>query len=298
MRYSIAVLDNISLLEKAEENIQSVSNSDIVFAQEEPANEEDLIKRTGKAEIVLISPRVKITKRYIDHCPSVKYIGVCGTSLENVDRSEITKRAIVLTNVKDYGDDPAAEFIFMQLAMLLRGIGKYQWKDEPHELMGRTFGIIGLGALGQSIARLALAYKMRTRYFSPRRKTEWEEKGARYADIGKLLKTSEIVCISTPSNLNILGKKEFEHINRGSVVIQASMGKVFDHEAFLQWIARDGNYAIFDYSAGEENYQLYHSLPKVIFPKVVAGHSIETRQRLGEIVVEHLQSYFLSRSKE
>ena len=291
MSYAIAVIANIHLLPEAEEQLQKLSKTNLVFPKEDtPPALDVLIARTGDAEAVLVSPSTVITADYISACPAVRYIGVCGTSTDNIDLQAIQNHGITLTNVRDYGDEPTAEFIFMQLVCLARGMGKWQWRAEPTELMGKTIGIIGLGALGQAIAHLALAYKMQVQYYSRTRKPEWEKQGVKYTDKTTVVSTSDIIVIATPTNHLALTEDDFSCIKPNAVLVQASQGDTFDKQAFLKWIQQ--NHAIFDYAAGETNYQAYKDLPHVIFPKVIAGHSVETKQRLGNRVIENLRAYF------
>ena len=234
---NIAVLDNIRVLPEAQEAISGLASNDVVFPEGPPDSAQELIARTGEAEGVLINTGTKIDKSYLEACPSVRYIGLCGTSTANVDLEALKARGVAFTNVTDYGDEPTAEYIFLQLESLARGVGKYQWRDQPHELMGKTIGIIGLGALGKAIANLALAYKMNASYFSAHRKPEWEERGLRYAELHDLLAACEIIVISIPTNVKVLGEKEFGLLRPNSVLVQASIGMPFDREAFLKWIA-------------------------------------------------------------
>lgn len=291
MSYAIAVLANIHLLPEAEAQLQQIAKTKLNFPKEDTSPTLDtLIARTGDAEAVLISPSTVITADYVDACPTVRYIGVCGTSTDNVDLQAVQDRGITVTNVRDYGDEPTAEFIFMQLVCLARGMDKWQWRDEPTELMGKTIGIIGLGALGQAVAHLALAYKMHVQYYSRTRKPEWEKRGVKFVDKSDLVSSSDIIVIATPTNYQALDKIDFGRTKPHAILVQASQGNTFDKDAFLQWVKH--NHAIFDYAAGGSNYQAYKDLPNVIFPKVIAGHSVETKQRLGNRVIENLDTYF------
>jgi len=292
----IAVLDNIRVLPDVQEEIRRLAVNEVTFPEGAPASAEELIARTGDAGAVLINTGTKIDKTYPDACPSVKYVGLCGTSTANVDLEALKARGIAFTNVADYGDEPTAEYNFLQLESLARGVGKYQWKDTPRELMGKSIGIIGLGALGKAIANLALAYKMDTRYFSAHRKPEWEERGLRYTELHDLLTTCEIIVISTPTNLKVLGEAEFALLKPNSILVQASIGTPFDREAFLKWIATNNNYAIFDQGVGEESFRMYKTLPRVILSATSSGNTYETRQRLGTKVIENLKSYIASRA--
>lgn len=286
----IAVFDP-RLLSETRERIQSLVSEPVVFPDEKCSSEEELVDRTGDAEIVLVGPWDKVTSSYLDACPSVRYVCLCGTSTANVDLDELQKRNIRFSNVMNHGDEPTAEFLFMRLLMLLRGAGKYQWKNEQHELMDKNIGIIGLGPLGQAIAHLALAYKMNVSYFSPHRKPEWEDRGVRYADMAALLAENQIVVACGPTNTQVLGKAEFDQIKPGSIVAQISSGSVLYRPSFLEWIAQDGNFAIFDKAAGEDNYFAYKDIPRVMFAPVVAGDTHETLVRLGDKVYDNVKEF-------
>lgn len=288
----VAVIANVHLLPETQKKINQLVGAALTFpVQDAQPSTSELIKRTADADAVLVSPGTKITEEYLSACPSVRYIGICGTSKENVDLSAVEKRDITLTNVVDYGDEPAAEFIFMQLEYLARGMGQYQWKDYPTELMGKKIGIIGLGALGTAVANLALAYKMDVWYYSKTRKSSQEQLGVSYLEKDELFRTCQIIVVCTPSNFVAISKDDFNLVQQNVIVVQASMGKCLDKVAFLGWIEQEGNFALFDYSAGNESYGAYKDLPRVIFPKVIAGHTQETKQRLGSKVLENLKKY-------
>lgn len=105
---------------------------------------------------------------------------------------------------------------------------------------------------------------MDARYYSVHRKPEWEEKGLQYNELNDLLRASEIIVLSAPTNVKVLGQAEFALLKPNSIIVQASIGTPFDRDAFLEWIAKDGNYAIFDQGVGSESYKIYEQLPRVI----------------------------------
>jgi phosphoglycerate dehydrogenase-like enzyme len=218
-------------------------------------------------------------------------VDLCGISTAHIDLDELTKRHITFSNVVHRGKVPVAEFFFAQLVRLARGVDNYQWKAQRHELMGKSIGIIGLGAVGESIAHLALAYKMDTSYYNSHRKSEWETRGLQYHDIASLLQSGEIVVVCSPTNIEILGEEGFKLMKVGSILVQASAGNVFAKTAFLNWVAEEGNYAILDKSAGEENYQLYKDLPRAIFSEDIAGNTYEANECRGQRVIANLHDY-------
>jgi phosphoglycerate dehydrogenase-like enzyme len=288
---SIAILDNINVLTEIQVCIQSLADSALTFPEDAAPSLADLIVRTGDASAVLVSTATELPRAYFDACPSVKYVGLCGTSTARIDLDTLKERNIAFSNVTDYGDEPTAEYIFWQLESLARGLMKYQWREFSHELMGKGIGIVGLGALGKSIAHLALAYHMDARYFSTNRKADWEEKGLKYAELDELLSASQITVISTPTNVRILDKASFKKLQPGSILVQASLGTPFDRDAFLEWIAQDGNFAVFDQGVGKENAAIYQTLPRVVLSETTSAFTYETRQRLGAKVIENLKVF-------
>src|SRR5690242_2831906 len=95
----IAVLDNIRVLPDVQKEIRRLAANEVTFPENAAASTEELVARTGDAEIVLINTGTKIDKTYLDVCPSVKYVGLGGTSTANVDLEALKARGIAFTNV-------------------------------------------------------------------------------------------------------------------------------------------------------------------------------------------------------
>ncbi|HSX34384.1 MAG TPA: NAD(P)-dependent oxidoreductase [Candidatus Saccharimonadales bacterium] len=289
----IAVLD-YRLLPDVKEQLQALASNTITFPDER-CPEQERIARTGDATIALVTPWDKIDTAYLHACPQLKYVGLCGTSTANIDLAELEKRGIGFSNIVSKDKESVAEYIFMELVSLLRGAGEYQWKPgEEHELVGRRMGIIGLGEVGKAIAHMALAYKMQVAYVSPHRRQEWEDRGVAYMEMPELIAASEIIAVCSPTNVQVLGEEEFDTMQPGTILVQGSSGTPFPEPAFAKWVARDGNFALFDMSAGEQNYQLRKNMPRVIFPRAVAGDTYESNQRRGQRALENLRTFLQS----
>ena len=283
----ISVIDKVNLPEFAIQEIVKLSN-DVVFPDADSKDENETIERVGNSSIVLGSWNSTITKNILDKCSNIKYIGICGTSLTKVDVDEVTKKGIILKNVTDYGDEATAEFIFSQLLNLFRGYGKYKLSDQPAELNGKEIGIIGLGAVGQQVARIALGFNMKVSYFSKSHNSEWEAKGLIYKTLEDILKTSDIVSLHIPRNLNLIGPKEFAFLKTGSVFVNTAIGNVFDLPSFIEWIKLGKNFAIID---NQEYIDKIKDLPNVIALPITAGKTKESVDRLGKKVVENLKNF-------
>ncbi len=288
--YKIAVLD-YRLQPDVKSIIQSMASNPVEFPDQR-CPEDEVVARANNADVVLITPWEKVDTVFLDANPNIKYIGLCGTSTANINLDELSKRDIAFSNITSGDKESVAEFFFMQLVLLTRGIGKYQWKSgEAHELVGMNIGIIGFGAVGKAMAHMALAYKMNVSYYSPHRKPEWENIGVVYQNKQDLLGTSEIIVLCSPTNIEVLSQTEFKAMQPNSILVQACGGSPFDKPAFYDWIAQEGNYGIFDMSANTRNYELYKDLDRVIFTQEVAGDTYESNQRRGLRVIENLKTF-------
>lgn len=284
----ISVINSLNLSREVEDEIRQYSETKITFQKTDSASEDETILRIGDADGVLGSWNSTITKRIIDACSNIKYIGICGTSLTNVDTREIEKRNIILKNVIDYGDEATAEFIFCQLLNLFRGFGKYQWAKLPSELNGKKIGIVGLGAVGKHVARLALGFNMQVSYSSRTRNFEWETKGLNFVSLEDLLSTSDIITLHIPRNMMILNKQSFELIKPKSVLVNTAIGTVFNLEDFISWIKKGNNFVITDD-------QIYTNkikdLPNVIALPITGGKTKESMDRLAIKIIQNIKTF-------
>lgn len=175
--------------------------------------------------------------------------------------------------------------------MLVRGFDTTEYAKMPSELNDKTFGIIGLGAVGRQVARIALGFNLNVIYYSRTRNQELENKGLVYQDLDSLLQTSDFISLHVPRNLRILNKREFDLIKPGSVLINTAIGDVFNIEDFKDWIKKGHNFAIIDNQSYIDQLQ---DLPRCIALPIGAGKTKESIDRLGNKVIENIKSYLSS----
>ncbi|PCI25153.1 dihydrofolate reductase [Candidatus Peregrinibacteria bacterium] len=289
MKFSqIVILDDINLVDTSVQHLAQFSQNPIKVYHSDPQTEEEIQSRIADADCILLSWRTAITKETLEKCSHIKFIGLAGTNSQCIDIEECSRKNIVISNVKDYGDEGVVEWIFLQLLLLLRGEGKYQWKTGSSELSGKTFGIIGLGTIGKMLAEAALGFKMRVVYHSRTRKPEWEEKGVEYLSKKDLLMQSDVITLQTPKNIKILDTDDFE-IMKEKIFINNTLGKAFDQTDFETWIARSNNYAIMDRVS--DFHGDFQNLERVIFSDFVSGFTREAKERLGRKISENLEAF-------
>lgn len=191
----IVAVDETLLNEAALEQLKTIGEKVVVY-HDFPTEEEEVIRRIGNADCLLVSFRTPIRRRVLDACPNIRYIGMCCTlynpESSNVDVIEARKRGITVLGVKDYGDEGVVEYVVSELVRLLHGFGNVRWLEESTELTGRKVGIIGLGKTGGMVAEAMRFFGAEVLYYSRTRKPEAEAKGIAYRPLADLLKEAEI----------------------------------------------------------------------------------------------------------
>lgn len=286
----IVILDDINISNDSVTELKNYSENSIKIFDSDPKDNNEIRERLTDADCVLLSWRTPITKELLSICKDLKFICLCGTNSNCIDLDECSKKNIIVSNVVDYGDEGVIEYIFFQLLNLIRGFGKYQWKDYPAELSGKTLGIIGLGVVGKLLGDAALGLKMNVLYNSKTRKPRWEKRGLIFVDKKELLQKSDIISLQTPKNVKILDKNDFELMDE-KILVNTTLGKAFEEENFKEWIKKPNNYAIMDACPSKDFYEEFHNLDRVIFSNFVSGRTRESILRLSQKVMDNVISY-------
>jgi lactate dehydrogenase-like 2-hydroxyacid dehydrogenase len=291
----IVCVDSTKIENWALEELQHYTEDKIDFYKDDPGSKAEVLERIGDAEVIFVSWRTPIDEEIIKKCPNLKYIGMCCSLYDdasaNVAVNFAGKKGIGVTGIRDYGDPGVIEFIVSEIVRLLHGFGENQWREMPMELTGRKLGIIGLGTTGQLLAKCLLPFGMDLCYFSRTRKKDWEEQGVKYLELEELLKTSEMVSIHLPKNIEILKKKEFQQLGSGKILINTSLGLPMDEEAFKEWISEPSNFAIFDGDAKSKLDGRILKNKNLISVDKSAGWSSKTEERLSQKVLDNFKDF-------
>ena len=291
----IVCIDDTGLTAEGYIELQKYSKNKVIRFSDNPTSTKEVIERIGKADCALVSWKTTISGEALQTAKHLKYVGMCcslyGASSANVDIKTAQTLKIAVRGIRDYGDEGVVEFIFAQLIFLYKGLAKYQWGDEPTELVGKTLGIIGLGTTGQMVAHAANSFKMPVLYFSRTRHRELEKEYLKYVSLESLLATADVVTTHLPKRTYLLGNREFNRMKPGSILVNTSLGPTFDAAAFHNWIEQRKNYAIFDADGASGHADSFAKYPNVILSDKVAGRTAEARVRLTEKVTANIRDY-------
>ena len=210
--------------------------------------EEVLAREVADADLLLMCYS-RITARVIAQATRLKAIVKYGVGIDAIDTAAARERGIPVVNVPRYAEETVAEgafFLIMSLARrmkpLQRAMQEQGWVwPEPawlgHDLAGKTLGLIGLGHIGRSVARMAAAFRMRVLAHDPR----WAHVPADLAvqrcdDLGDLLACSDVVsvhCVLNEQTRHLLGVAELAQMKRSAFLVNVSRGEIVDEAALL-----------------------------------------------------------------
>lgn len=288
------VIDHTGMNPTAQKRLEELSE-EVVFYEEIPQNEAEIIRRIGDADAVFVSYNTPVSGQVLRACPQIRYIGMCCTLYSedsaNVDIRTAREMGMAVTGIRDYGDDGVVEFVVSELVRLLHGFGHYRWRGQAYELNGIQAGIIGLGRTGRMIADGLRFFGAEVSYCGRTPKPEAESLGIRRKSLPDLLKESDIVCTCLPRNTIILEDSEFKQLGKGKIFFNTSVGVTFDVPALKKWMQVEGNFYICDQVGMGEYASELATLDRVIFRNRVAGHSAQCMERLSEKVIANAEAF-------
>ena len=202
-----------------------------------------LLKIMPEVEILVVRSATKVTAEIIEAGKKLKLIARAGVGLDNVDAEAAEARGIMVKNTPGANAISVAELTFGLLLGLVRQIprgvygikdGKWEKKDlKGNEIFGKTMGIIGFGAIGRTVAKIALAFGMKVVAYDPYvNSTDLEV--TLVDSIEKLLPKADVVSLHiplTPETKHIIGEKEISLMKDGVIIINASRGGTIDEQA-------------------------------------------------------------------
>lgn len=292
----IVAVDETLLNENALRELHKQGEEVIVY-HDFPEDKEEIKKRIGDADCLLVSYRTQIDKTILDACPSLHYIGMCCTIYDpqccNVDIEEASRKGIAVMGIKDYGDEGVVEYVVSELIRLLHGFGGVKWREESHELTGQKIGIIGMGKTGRMIADALHFFGASVSYYSRTPKTGVPE--YTYMPLHELLKQCDVICTCLPRNTVLLGKEEFDMMGDCKILVNTSVGATFNTEELKHWLERNPhNFYLCD-AVGMGNLAVILSKHKqVIYTPCIAGLARQSVERLGRKVLHNVKRYWMN----
>tara|TARA_Y100000590_G_C15666904_1_gene994833 strand:- start:768 stop:1721 length:954 start_codon:yes stop_codon:yes gene_type:complete len=292
--------------EKASKSFDTKLNlNDELYSQKK------LIELSEGCDGILSSITDKIDEKTIDKFPeTIKIISNFAVGFGNIDIKTAKKKGIIVTNTPDVLTDATSEIgILLILGACRRaseGIDsarKSNWKWSSDYLIGKQLtgsrlGILGMGRIGQKIAKIAKAFGMTIHYHNRSKLSFEKEQGAQYhKNIKSLFSVSDILsicCPATKETENLINEETLRYFPKGAVITNVARGDIVDDDALIDALNRGKIYAAgLDVYKGEPKLNPgYLKFNNVFILPHLGSSTIETRTAMANLAIHNLEEYF------
>lgn len=285
----------------------------ILFPEKFPPDQKELIARAETADAFCPVFTDRVDKTLIEALPSsVKIIASLGVGVDHIDLGAARAKGVAVSNTPDVLSDDTADLTMGLIIAAMRGFYKGElkvrdgtWRGATissllgRKVTGKTLGILGLGRIGEKVARRAKAFDMKILYHSKTQKPVLEnELGVIFCpDLEDFLRRSDVVslhCDLSDQTHHIINQDSLKTFKKGAFLINTGRGKLIDEAALVEAL-KSGHLG----GAGLDVYEAEPALAKGLagFENVtllphLGSATFETRTAMGLRVKENLDQFF------
>ena len=292
--------------DKASKTFDPIFNSN-----DELYSQSKVIEMSKGCDGILTSLTDKMDKKTIDKLPdTIKIISNFAVGFGNIDLEAAKKRGIAVTNTPEVLSDATAEIgILLILGACRRaaeGIeaareGGWKWSADyliGKQLTGTRLGILGMGRIGQKIAKIAKSLGMVIHYHNRSKLKAEKEDGAIYHDnIKSLFSVSDVLsicCPATKETENMINKETVEYFPKGAIITNVARGDIIEDEALIDALNRRKIYAVgLDVYKNEPNLNPGYLKIKTAFILPHLGSATkDTRIAMANLAIDNIDEFF------
>ena len=271
---------------------------------------DEVLTHAGDSSVV-VTNKVKLPAVLLEKLPQLKLVAVAATGVDHVDLDAARRLGIGVCNVRDYATHSVPEHVFAVLLALRRNLIAYAaaarngawscaenfclltWPIE--DLAGSTLGIIGGGALGQSVAKLGAAFGMRALLA--------EQRGAPLRPgrtiFEQVLAEADVLSLHVPltsATRHLIGATELARMKPSAILINSARGGVVDEVALVE-VLRAGQLAgaavdVLTIEPPPADHPLLSTnIPNLLVTPHIAWASRQAQQRMADEVVENIAAF-------
>jgi glycerate dehydrogenase len=274
---------------------------------------EEAAIRTKDADIIVLN-KVPVNEKTIGNAQNLKLVCVTATGTNNLDKEYLAAKGIEWRNVAGYSTETVAQHTLALLFYLYEHLSYYDnyVKSEKYvndtlfthfdmhfnEINGKTWGIIGLGAIGKRVAEIATCLGANVIYYSTsgnNHDSEYKE-----VDFDTLLATSDVISIHAPLNentLNMIDKVALNKMKKSAILINVGRGPIINEQdladALNNNVIAGAGLDVLDVEPMSETNPLrgIKDSNKLIITPHIAWAAVEARQRLMEIIHQQIKDF-------
>ena len=216
---------------------------------------EEMAERCKGADVIIVN-KLPVNEKTVGSVDTLKVVLITATGYDNLDMEYLKSRGIAVCNVKGYSTDSVAQHTFALLFYVYEKLRAYDdfvkngdyarhdiftYFDEPfNELKGKVWGIVGLGAIGRSVAKIATAFGCEVVYYSTSGKNANND--YEMVDFEKLLEISDIISIHAPLNEKtkyLFNAEAFKKMKKSAVLINVGRGPIINDRDLTDALKND-----------------------------------------------------------
>ena len=199
----------------------------------------------GDPQVVSVFINSRINEEFLERHRSLELITTRSTTAEHVDLAACARRGVTVCNVPNYGEHTVAEHTFALILGLARRLREamdasrqtsFSYEQlRATELLGKTLGVVGAGAIGQHVIRMAKAFGLDPIVYDIEPAPELaRELGFRYVDFDELLASADIISLHAPltaQTFHLLDSAAFAKCRPGVLIVNTARGRLIDTNA-------------------------------------------------------------------
>lgn len=287
-----------------------------------PLTRGELKRRLADYEVLVVRLVHQIDRELLAYAPRLRAIVSPTTGLDHIDLDAAGKQGVAVLSLRGEteflrGIPATAELTWGLLLALVRRIPQAvhsvlqgEWNRDAfkgRDLAGQTLGILGLGRIGEKIARYGLAFGMRVISFDPYRE-EWVEGVERVDSLAELLERSNVLSIHVPLNdetRGMIGPSELAQLPEGALLVNTARGEVLDEVSLLAALesGRLGGAAL-DVTAGERSggspdlLDYARSHDNLLITPHIGGATVESMAATEVFMAKKLKEYWTRNTRK
>jgi D-3-phosphoglycerate dehydrogenase len=285
----------ILLTDGLEENGKSILAAESQVDDKKNISADELLKVIGEYDAIIVRGRTKVTGEVFAAAPKLKVVGRSGVGVDNIDLQSAKKHKVTVVNAPIATTRAVAELVMGMIFALARELPRAdqsmkqnQWlkkEFEGIELNGKTLGIVGIGRIGSSVAKMASSLGMKILAYDPVLSPEAiQSAGGEVSDLDELLNKSDFITIHTPltdSTRKLINADKLAKMKDGVRIICAARGNIIDETALLSAL-NSGKVAgaaldVFSVEPPQDGQLAKH--PRVIATPHIGGQTVEAQIR-------------------
>ncbi len=286
---------------EALDRLREFSNDLVFNPTGRPLTEEELLPLIGDCDGYIAGVDF-VTEKVIAAATRLKVISRYGAGVDRVDLEAAKVRGVLVTNTPGANAQAVAELaiglvlsVARRIPHLDRTTRSGEWiRSSGIELKGKTLGILGLGAIGKCLARIAAGFDMEVMAYDPFMNEEYaKENGIAVADRDEVIARADVLSLHVPmtrENRHMIDKAAIETMRPGAILINASRGGLIDEEAAYEALVSGklGGMGLDAFEVEPPGETKLFTLPNVVVTPHTGAHTAEATTNMATMAVDNL----------